>query len=329
MNNLELKKYFNSKVKNSKFTISEIKGDASKRRYYRAAAVNKSLIIMDSSLEKRNFNNFIKYTKLFKNNNVKVPNIISEDTDKKILIIEDLGNNLIYDKTNKNNFEKIYKSAIKNILSIQKIKNKNISFYKKEKYFSESSLFIEWVIKRFINLNISKADENKLIRSLNFLVNSINHKNNKLVHRDYHSKNIFFKDSKVTIIDYQDSVYGSPVYDLVSLVNDCYIDIDCKQKNKLINYFFTEFNKDNKFIFSKDEFLYNFNLISVQRHMKASGIFCRLSIKNKRHNYLRHLDRTFNYIAKASSCHVNLKILNFFTKEVISNLNESNYSGSR
>ena len=55
MNNLELKKYFNSKVKNSKFTISEIKGDASKRRYYRAAAVNKSLIIMDSSLEKRNF----------------------------------------------------------------------------------------------------------------------------------------------------------------------------------------------------------------------------------------------------------------------------------
>ena len=63
--------------------------------------------------------------------------------------------------------------------------------------------------------------------------------------------------------------------------------------------------------------------------MKASGIFCRLSIKNKRHNYLRHLDRTFNYIAKASSCHVNLKILNFFTKEVISNLNESNYSSSR
>ena len=205
MNNLELKKYFNSKVKNSKFTISEIKGDASKRRYYRAAAVNKSLIIMDSSLEKRNFNNFIKYTKLFKNNNVKVPNIISEDTDKKILIIEDLGNNLIYDKTNKNNFEKIYKSAIKNILSIQKIKNKNISFYKKEKYFSESSLFIEWVIKRFINLNISKADENKLIRSLNFLVNSINHKNNKLVL--YSSIRIFCTSLFVSLSTYVKTLF--------------------------------------------------------------------------------------------------------------------------
>ena len=284
---------------------------------------------MDSSLEKRNFNNFLKYTKLFKNNNIKVPNIISEDRDKKILIMEDLGNNLIYDKTNKNNFLKIYKSAIKNILNIQKIKNKNISFYKKEKYFSESSLFIEWVIKKFINLNITKSDENKLIKSLNFLVNSINNKSNKLVHRDYHSKNIFFKDDKITIIDYQDSLYGSPIYDLVSLLNDCYRDIDHKQKNILINYFLSEFNQDNKVNFSKDEFIYNFNLISAQRHMKASGIFCRLSIKNNRHNYLQHLNRTFNYILKATSCHVNLKILNFFTQEVISNLNESNYSSSR
>jgi len=329
MNNLELKEYINNRVKNRKFIISEIKGDASKRKYYRAEEENKSLIIMDSSLEKRNFNNFLKYTKLFKNNNIKVPNIISEDSEKKILIIEDLGNNLIYDKTNKNNLLKIYKSAIKNILNIQKIKNKNISFYKKEKYFSESSLFIEWVIKKFINLNISKSDENKLIKSLNFLVNSINNKSNKLVHRDYHSKNIFFKDDKITIIDYQDSLYGSPIYDLVSLLNDCYRDIDHKQKNILINYFLSEFNQDNKVNFSKDEFIYNFNLISAQRHMKASGIFCRLSIKSDRHNYLQHLNRTFNYILKATSCHINLKILNFFTQEVISNLNESNYSSSR
>tara|TARA_B100000767_G_scaffold91551_1_gene87973 strand:- start:421 stop:1410 length:990 start_codon:yes stop_codon:yes gene_type:complete len=329
MNNLELKEYINNKVKNSKFTVSEIKGDASKRKYYRAKEGKNSLIIMDSSLEKRNFNNFLKYTELFKNNNIKVPNIISKDSDKKILIIEDLGNNLIYDKTNKNNFSKIYKSAIKNILSIQKIENKNISLYKKEKYFSESFLFIEWVTKKFLNLKISKEDENKLTKSLNFLVDSINHKNKRLIHRDYHSKNIFFKDSKITIIDYQDSLYGSPLYDLVSLVNDCYRDVDNNQKNILVNYFLTEFNQDNKFNFSKDEFLYNFNLISAQRHMKASGIFCRLSILNNRHNYLQHLNRTLNYIVKATSCHVNLKILNFFTKEAISKLDESDYFSGR
>ena len=59
MNNLELKEYINSKVEKRKFTISEIKGDASKRKYYRAEEENKSLIIMDSSLEKGNFNNIL------------------------------------------------------------------------------------------------------------------------------------------------------------------------------------------------------------------------------------------------------------------------------
>ena len=63
--------------------------------------------------------------------------------------------------------------------------------------------------------------------------------------------------------------------------------------------------------------------------MKASGIFCRLSILNNRHNYLQHLNRTLNYIVKATSCHVNLKILNFFTKEAISKLDESDYFSGR
>ena len=85
MNNLELKEYINSKVKNRKFTISEIKGDASKRKYYRAEEENKSLIIMDSSLEKRNFNNFLKYTKLFKNNNIRFQILFLKIVTKKFL----------------------------------------------------------------------------------------------------------------------------------------------------------------------------------------------------------------------------------------------------
>ena len=329
MNSPNLTKYINNKIRNKKFIINEIKGDASNRKYYRAKGEKENLIIMDSSLEKRNFNNFLKYTKLFKHNNIKVPNIINENNNNKILIMEDLGNNLIYDKVNKKNFLKIYKSAIENILNIQKIKNKKISSYKKEKYFSESFLFIEWVLYKFIDLKISKKDMSKLIKSLNFLVNNINHSNNKLVHRDYHSKNIFFKNNKITIIDYQDATYGSPIYDFVSLVNDCYRDIDQNTKNKFIKFFLEMFNQNNKFNFSKDEFLYNFDLISAQRHMKASGIFCRLSIKKNRHNYLEYLNRTLNYITKAASNYDNLKIINFFAKEAINKLNESNYSGSR
>ena len=330
MKSQEIEKYLNKKIMKREFIINEIKGDASKRKYYRALDNNNnSLILMDSSLEKRNFNNFLKFTDILELNKVNVPKIFDKNIKKRILIMEDLGENLIYDKVNKNNFFKTYEKAILNIFKIQKIKKNNINSYKKDMYFSESFLFIEWVLNKFFILKISKSDKRKLLNELHYLINNINIKNNKLIHRDYHSKNLFIKKNKIVIIDYQDAIYGSPLYDFVSLINDCYRDIKNKDREIFIKLFMQKFNDINKFNFSKDEFIHNFNLISAQRHMKASGIFCRLSIRNKRHNYLQHLNRTFNYIVKATSYYDNLHIINFFANEAINTLNESDYSCSR
>ena len=53
-------KKFSKKLFEGNFIIENIKGDASKRKYYRASSGGESLIIMDSSREKRNFINFLK-----------------------------------------------------------------------------------------------------------------------------------------------------------------------------------------------------------------------------------------------------------------------------
>ena len=64
MNTKKIKNYIDNKFnKKQKFIINEIKGDASNRKYYRAETKNVKYIIMDSSLEKRNFNNFLKSLK--------------------------------------------------------------------------------------------------------------------------------------------------------------------------------------------------------------------------------------------------------------------------
>ena len=75
------------------------------------------------------------------------------------------------------------------------------------------------------------------------MIKNMNHNCNKLVHRDYHSKNIFYKNNKIIIIDYQDSLYGSPLYDFVSLVNDCYRDINTPDKNIFIKFFYLAITK--------------------------------------------------------------------------------------
>ena len=330
MNTKKIKNYIDNKFKKKrKFIINKIKGDASNRKYYRAETKNEKYIIMDSSLEKRNFNNFLKFTKIYSNNKIFVPEIFNINNKKKILIMEDLGKNLIFDKVNEKNKKIIYEKAILNILNIQKINSKNIYKYTKEYYFRESYLFIDWVLKKFMNIRISKKDSDNLSRSLKIMINNINHDINKLVHRDYHSKNIFYKNKRIIIIDYQDSLYGSPLYDFVSLVNDCYRDMGKMQRNKLIKIFLEGFNENNISNFSIDEFLHNFYLVTAQRHLKAAGIFCRLSVRNGRHNYLPYLNRTINYIVNATSYYDNLNIINSYANEALKFLNESNHSRSR
>ena len=322
-------KKFSKKLFGGDFIIENIKGDASKRKYYRASSGRKSLIIMDSSREKRNFKNFLKFSDILARNNIKIPKIIKKDLSNNILALEDFGDNLIIKRSSSKNFFEIYEKSIKNIIKIQKVRNKKISFYSNEKYFKESSLFIEWVLEIFFNFNITNKDKNKIKKEIIELIDGLSLKKKFLVHRDYHSKNIFYKNKNIIIIDYQDAVYGSPLYDLVSLVNDCYKDINDNNRKKLLTFFRNNFNNLLKNNLSKDELIHNFYLLSVQRHMKASGIFCRLSKKNNRNDYLKYLRRTFNYIITASSNYDNLRTINFFAKEAIYNLNESNNSCGR
>ena len=322
-------KKFSKKLFGGDFIIENIKGDASKRKYYRASSGRKSLIIMDSSREKRNFKNFLKFSDILARNNIKIPKIIKKDLSNNILALEDFGDNLIIKRSSSKNFFEIYEKSIKNIIKIQKVRNKKISFYSNEKYFKESSLFIEWVLEIFFNFNITNKDKNKIKKEIIELIDGLSLKKKFLVHRDYHSKNIFYKNKNIIIIDYQDAVYGSPLYDLVSLVNDCYKDINDNNRKKLLTFFRNNFNNLLKNNLSKDELIHNFYLLSVQRHMKASGIFCRLSKKNNRNDYLKYLRRTFNYIITASSNYDNLSTINFFAKEAIYSLNESNNSCGR
>ena len=322
-------KKFSKKLFGGDFIIENIKGDASKRKYYRASSGRKSLIIMDSSREKRNFKNFLKFSDILARNNIKIPKIIKKDLSNNILALEDFGDNLIIKRSSSKNFFEIYEKSIKNIIKIQKVRNKKISFYSDEKYFKESSLFIEWVLEIFFNFNITNKDKNKIKKEIIELIDGLSLKKKFLVHRDYHSKNIFYKNKNIIIIDYQDAVYGSPLYDLVSLVNDCYKDINDNNRKKLLTFFRNNFNNLLKNNLSKDELIHNFYLLSAQRHMKASGIFCRLSKKNNRNDYLKYLRRTFNYIITASSNYDNLRTINFFAKEAIYNLNESNNSCGR
>jgi aminoglycoside/choline kinase family phosphotransferase len=104
-------------------------------------------------------------------------------------------------------------------------------------------------------------------------------------------------ESNPGILDFQDAVIGPVTYDLVSLLKDCYINWSREQVKEWLSEYFTQALQFGIVREEHEEvFLRWFDLMGVQRHLKASGIFARLNIRDGKPGYLKDIPRTLNYI---------------------------------
>ena len=118
------------------------------------------------------------------------------------------------------------------------------------------------------------------------------------MHRDFHSRNLMQIEGKHPgIIDHQDAVLGPITYDLVSLLRDCYISWPDEKVTELALSFYKNIVDRNEIDNINEKiFLKWFDLMGIQRHLKAIGIFSRLSIRDNKPSYLQDIPRTLSYI---------------------------------
>ena len=60
-----------------------------------------------------------------------------------------------------------------------------------------------------------------------------------------------------------------------------------------------------------------FDLMGVQRHLKASGIFARLSHRDGKHGFLKDIPRTLSYITDLDSSYPELVPLSRMISELV------------
>ena len=261
-------------------------GDASNRKYFQYFSSKKNYVIMYDNDEKT-LKDFIKVTKILKKV-VVVPSIIHDFSKQSILVLENFGPTKYSEIITKKNRKKIYRLAVDTIFDIQKIRNPDLSKYSLNMFIAESNLFFDWYVKNLKNaeINLLKNEFNSLFKSYLSRIDIPQ----VLVHRDFHIDNLFYLSKsnsiKCGLIDYQDAVIGPCTYDLVSLTQDARIDVSKQLEYELINYFLEE-----NFKIKRKDFMLSYNLLAIQRHMKVLGIFCRLSLRDNKNQYLQHLPR--------------------------------------
>lgn len=270
--------------------LQPIIGDASFRRYYRLPEHH--LIVMDAPPEHEDCHAFVQVSALLKKADVQVPDILHQNLDHGFLVISDLGDDLYIDALNHNTADNLYHDAINALIKIQNIHTvQSLPVYNTMLLQQEMSLFSDWLLGKHIKCHY---DQQKLAACFDFIRESALSQPTIMVHRDFHSRNLMCsEDNNPAVLDYQDAVLGPISYDLVSLLKDCYIQWQPQQIDHWFNYYYTQLNHP---AFSQQQLKIWFNLMGVQRHLKASGIFARLYHRDNKKSYLEYIPRTLSYI---------------------------------
>ena len=282
-----------------------IKGDASFRKFYRKKLKKKSSIIVYTKKEKiKNLLNYDSINKLLLKKKINAPRLLSENFDKNLIEINDLGTKTIFDILKKKNVNKlkIYKKILIILINLQKIKIKKIKNFKKKFYkipiyskkliFNEANLFLDWYIPKTINKNKKFKVKRELKKIIISLIKKIQLSNTTFVHRDFHVSNLMINKNKISVIDSQDAVYGNVAYDLASLIDD----VRLKTSNNTKEMIYQSYFNLNKKKINKVKFKNDFEILSVLRNLKIIGIFTRLATRDKKKKYLKLIPYAWNLI---------------------------------
>src|SRR5689334_16466892 len=111
---------------------------------------------------------------------------------------------------------------------------------------------------------------------------------------DYHSRNLMLTEDSLYIIDFQDARMGPDTYDLASLLRDSYVDITDRDLDELIAYFIALSGRarDRR----ADEFRRRFDVMALQRNLKALGTFGYQTTTRRNPVYIQYIPRTLRYV---------------------------------
>ncbi|MES9860796.1 MAG: phosphotransferase [Candidatus Thiodiazotropha sp. LLP2] len=323
----QLKIWLNSLPGIVDYSFEPASGDASFRRYFRIGVANKSYIAMDAPPEKEDTRPFIQVAEAFEAIGLNVPHIHAKNLEQGFLLLEDLGDRLYLDGLSSQTVDRLYGDALGALVTLQACGPvKGLPLYDRKLLLSEMGLFRDWLIERHLKLTLSYEECQLLERTFNELAENALQQPQVCVHRDYHSRNLMItKSHNPGVIDFQDAVVGPVTYDLASLLRDCYIEWSEEQVEAWVKGYF-ELACQSGVLSQEheDQFLTWFDLMGIQRHLKASGIFARLYQRDGKPGYLQDIPRTLNYIVNVADRHESMAdLVGFLRKRVIPSMMES------
>ena len=308
-----LQKSFSSKIEN----FLPVQGDAGLRSYFRFNSGARTYILMDCLPSYSSLEPFINIARYLNLQGFSAPEIFYSDHELGFLVIEDFGTvNLknFINKSSNDSVMEIYESMIDLLVLLQsKSLPEGLEVYSNEMLLSELNIFINYyapyILKR--DLNVVEIEEYKSIWQ--DILNQGGIVNNSLVLRDYHVENIMYLENrdglkKLGLLDFQDAINGSPIYDLVSILEDARTAVPRELSLFLVGYFAKQKNLDLELV------LKNYHILGAQRNSRILGVFVRKLMRDNNADYLKYLPLVRQYLSQDLSHPVMSPLKTFLNK---------------
>ncbi len=272
-------------------------GDASTRSFYRCQDATRPYVIMDSAHAHDNLPAFLAIAEHWLELKLPVPEIYAVHPEG-LVLMSDLGQDDLLNKLNEDSVDNYYQQAFKHILAFQphqEIAGHPLRSFVKEIFPSEFALFREWFLEKYLGLQLTTAEEACLTSLYTDLEKTIAAQPEQVVHRDFHARNLMVnRHGQLGIVDFQDAVLGPCSYDLMSLIQDAYVQWPIAQVEGWIAQFYQQLpaalQQQGLVAFQTGAWK-----VSLQRHLKILGIFARLGLRDKKTRYWADLPRVWQY----------------------------------
>ena len=292
--------------------------DASFRRYFRLKQGDESWIVMDAPPEKESCDAFVKIAQKLTAIRLSAPEIIHENHQRGFLVLTDFGDESYLQALKPENANSLYGDAKSAILQMQtRINADDLPEYDATLLRQEMGLFKEWFLEKLLGIELNDNQLGLWKMTVDTLVQSALEQPQVFVHRDFHSRNLMkIEGSNPGILDFQDAVKGPVTYDLVSLLRDCYVEWPEPQVDQWVLDYHDFAVLDHLEGVSAAKFMRWFNLMGVQRHLKAIGIFSRLKLRDGKDQFVEDIPRTLNYLKIVGTGEISMVGLNALINEL-------------
>jgi aminoglycoside/choline kinase family phosphotransferase len=279
------------------YTLQPIDGDAGSRQYFRIEASTPGYLLMVDP-DTRQLQQYIHCLRTFQQHQAHVPTLYGYNVAHGLLLQSDFGDQLLAKAITQTPIVPLYQRCIDNLALLQRMPPDHWAPFDIPRLRGEVDLAAQWYVATHTQQHLSPAKQHRLDQLMQQLCQAVATVPQTVVHRDYHSRNLFILQEGVGMIDFQDAVYGPFLYDLVSLLRDYYHVLPDATVQQLCHYYFQHLNPVPGY--TEGDLMRAFHTVALQRHYKCLGIFSRLHHRDKKPHYLSYLPTVQRYIHDAT-----------------------------